>query len=422
MATPQEQLIGMMNPKTARLLDQQMRGQQVARDSQGAGMLSGMAQAYMNMANNVQDVVGVSPIGVNEQQAVQAQGQLQEMADAVRVAKGDTQSARLLNAAEKLESSGNPQAVIKAMQLREQASALMLKEQELGLQSRRLDVQAAANTIANAAKTASTDDVFDSEGNLFKQIVFKDGTMNLKPVGDSPENPVGEVRTAQEVNSENSLNRQINVAKSREHLDLIDGARTSYTEAKRAFASSSKVLGLVRKVKDDTGGFISTELAAVKRTLGFNDDVTVSVEELNKALKTNMLANLKATFGGNQITEGERNFLEKTMPSLMDSPELIARKAEANLTMQKKIMGRANSLRKTKTYTEYVDVESSHFDEDYNKLLEEYDDLLGGDKETGATGELTPDQIAANAAIERRKAMSAQQSRRGSGARIGTSL
>jgi hypothetical protein len=69
MATAKEQLLSMMNPQQARLLDQQMRGQQVAQRSQGAGMLSGLVQAYTGMGDVAQRATGITPMGRNEQMA-----------------------------------------------------------------------------------------------------------------------------------------------------------------------------------------------------------------------------------------------------------------------------------------------------------------------------------------------------------------
>ena len=72
MATAQEQLMGMLNPQTARLLDNQMRQKQVAQRSQGAGMLSGLTQAYTGMADAVTGAAGLTPMGANEKKAIQA--------------------------------------------------------------------------------------------------------------------------------------------------------------------------------------------------------------------------------------------------------------------------------------------------------------------------------------------------------------
>ena len=75
MATAKEQLLANMNPQMARLLDNQMRDQQVAQRSQGAGMLAGLTQAYTGMGDIASRALGAAPMGANEMQAVQAQQQ-----------------------------------------------------------------------------------------------------------------------------------------------------------------------------------------------------------------------------------------------------------------------------------------------------------------------------------------------------------
>ena len=442
MATAKQQLLANMNPQMARLLDNQMRDQQVAQRSQGAGMLAGLTQAYTGMGDLASRALGAAPMGANEMQAVQAQQQQQVMVDAINGAEGATQSARLLNAAERLEKSGNPQAILKAMQLREQASALSLQEQQLDLQQQRIteagqqtkitnelakqriEVQQTANELAKAPKVASTGNIYDSEGNLFKEIVYKDGTREVMPVGNSPEEPIGAVSTSQEVSSDNILNRQINVANHKQWQKDRNNAATEYQEASKGFMSSNRVLQLVEKAKDDTGGYVNVKIAEVKKLLGFNSEDAISIQELDKALKADMLANLKATFGGSQITDSERNFLERTMPSLLDSPEVIRRKAEANRAMQKRIMDRTLALSKTKNYTQYINIETEHFQSDYDKMMEEYSEFTGTG-ETVGDGELTQDQILVRDVINKRLAQTKQnerQDKRGHGAGTGTSF
>lgn len=73
MTTPNQQLLSMLDPQQARLLDQQMRDQQVAQRAQGGGMLSGVVQAYTGMGDLAQRALGASPAGANEMQALQAQ-------------------------------------------------------------------------------------------------------------------------------------------------------------------------------------------------------------------------------------------------------------------------------------------------------------------------------------------------------------
>jgi hypothetical protein len=78
MPTAKEQLLSMMSPQAARLLDQQMRSQQVAQRSQGAGMLSGLVQAYTGMSDAFQGITSGMPMGAMEQQAIKRQEQLKQ--------------------------------------------------------------------------------------------------------------------------------------------------------------------------------------------------------------------------------------------------------------------------------------------------------------------------------------------------------
>ena len=141
MATAQEQLMGMLNPQTARLLDNQMRQKQVAQRSQGAGMLSGLTQAYTGMADAVTGAAGFTPMGANEQQAIQNEQkamkakQSQEiMLNAQKNIEGEVLSKRLLQTARNLEATGIPEALQKAAELRNQAYEIKLKEQKLKLE------------------------------------------------------------------------------------------------------------------------------------------------------------------------------------------------------------------------------------------------------------------------------------------------
>lgn len=424
-------LLAQANPQLGRMLDQQardkaqqerMKGTNYGNDAMGR-FLTAASGAARTAAEGGRDftnrLTGNTPgMGVNERAAVEAQQQQQVMVDAIKGAEGATQSERLLNAAEKLENSGNPQAVMKAMQLREKASSLSLQEKQLDLSQQRLEVQRTANELAKSPKVTSTENIYDSKGNLFKEIVYKDGKREVMPVGNSPEKPIGAVSTSQEVNSNNILNRQINVANNKQYLKDRNAAAADFQAASKGFASASKVLELVEKAKDDTGGYVNVKIAEAKKLLGFNAEDDIPVQELDKALKADMLANLKATFGGSQITDSERNFLERTMPSLMDSPELIKRKAEANRAMQKRILDRTKALSETKNYTQYIEVETKHFQSDYDRMMEEYSEFTGSGT-GGDRGELTQDQILVRDEINNRLAQKKQnerRNRRGSGA------
>ena len=78
MATAKQQLLANMNPQMARLLDNQMRDQQVAQRSQGAGMLAGLTQAYTGMGDMASRALGAAPMGANEAGAIAAQQKEQQ--------------------------------------------------------------------------------------------------------------------------------------------------------------------------------------------------------------------------------------------------------------------------------------------------------------------------------------------------------
>ena len=92
MPTAKEQLLSMMSPQAARLLDQQMRSQQVAQRSQGAGMLSGLVQAYTGMSDAFQGITSGLPMGANEMKALQAQKKRREEENELKSVAGKKRS------------------------------------------------------------------------------------------------------------------------------------------------------------------------------------------------------------------------------------------------------------------------------------------------------------------------------------------
>tara|TARA_B110000503_G_scaffold47697_1_gene77670 strand:- start:680 stop:2224 length:1545 start_codon:yes stop_codon:yes gene_type:complete len=104
-------------------------------------MLSGLTQAYTGMADSLTGAAGLSPTGVNEQQAIQNEQkamkakQSQEiMLNAQKNIEGEVLSKRLLQTARNLEATGIPEALQKAAELRNQAYEIKLKEQKLKLE------------------------------------------------------------------------------------------------------------------------------------------------------------------------------------------------------------------------------------------------------------------------------------------------
>ena len=447
MATAKEQLLANMNPQMARLLDNQMRDQQVAQRSQGAGMLAGLTQAYTGMGDMAARALGAAPMGANEMQAVQAQQQQQVMADAINGAEGATQSERLLNAAERLEKSGNPQAVLKAMQLREQASALGIEEEKLELQRKQtqyqgdrisvdrteaenrriqLDQQQAQQKASQEleqkridASTTTQQVVIDSEGNRFNMITTEGGSVKYTPLGAAKE-PIGEAKTINEITVDNQIKARNDLQFNKEFLESRKEAVTSFKDTKKVFSSADNAYKLLQELQGaggSTGGIVAETERKIKRYLGIADEKSVPAELLKKELGMAIAANLKATFGGSQITDSERKFLEANMISIEDTPEVILRKLEASMEVAKGGMEKLAKLSSAKGYTDFVAIQNEYIEQDYLDVQEKYELNFGSVGRANSLEQLTPDQIAAKAAIEKRAAEEARQSRRGMGAR-----
>ena len=189
MATAQEQLMGMLNPQTARLLDNQMRQKQVAQRSQGAGMLSGLTQAYTGMADAVTGAAGLTPTGANEQQAIQNEQkamkakQSQEiMLNAQKNIEGEVLSKRLLQTARNLEATGIPEALQKAAELRNQAYEIKLKEQKLKLEQDKFKLDEKSQTDDSSLAVNTLNWRKDHDTLVYNLDVTKEETKKINKV------------------------------------------------------------------------------------------------------------------------------------------------------------------------------------------------------------------------------------------------
>ena len=100
MATAKEQLLSMMNPQQARLMDQQLRQQQVAQRAQGAGMLSGLVQAYTGMGDMAQRVGGIMPMGAMEAENIRKRKVLEDEVAKQEKKKGTRKGLEIKEASE----------------------------------------------------------------------------------------------------------------------------------------------------------------------------------------------------------------------------------------------------------------------------------------------------------------------------------
>ena len=81
MATAEQQLLSSMSPQMARLLDEQMAGQQAAQQAPEGygGMAAAASQGSAQLGNNLRSMFGLNAQpGVNEQQAMRAQQMQQQ--------------------------------------------------------------------------------------------------------------------------------------------------------------------------------------------------------------------------------------------------------------------------------------------------------------------------------------------------------
>jgi len=421
MATAQEQLMGMLNPQTARLLDNQMRQKQVAQRSQGAGMLSGLTQAYTGMADAVTGAAGLTPMGANEQQAIQANAGQQEILNAMQGGEGETHSARLFKASKALLASANPQARMKGVQLQSEGQKALAQEQSLKLRQDTLALQqetasirkieaeeAAAKREAqlqierNKTKIAGTEQklVQDSEGNKFTMITSETGEpTQYTPAGDVLV-PVGNISTMEEVRTKLVTDRNINA--QFQDVYLTDRAATvkKFGEVKKVFNNASKSFELLEEIEKTgatVGGVVANFEREAKRYLGIQDSKSVPIELLKKKLGMSIAGNLKETFGGSQITDSERTFLVANMLSIDDTPEVMKRKLKAIMEVTSKGLSKLKDLSATKNYTSYTDLQNKYIQEDYADVMDKFE--LQFDSPTtpsATTSTMTEDQILAN--------------------------
>jgi len=462
MATPKDTLFNMMSPQKARLLDQQMQQQRMQGSNYGGGAMgnfltaaSGAQRAITEGAGQLATRAfagGERQMGQNEKAAVEAQGQLREMTDAIRTAKGETGSARLLNAAEKLEKSGNPQAVMKAMQLREQAASLGVEEERLALQKKQVGYQAerisvdkteaentrirlqqqqeqqkASNDLEQQRINASITEqkvVIDSEGNRFNMITTEGGDVKYVGLGEVKQ-PVGRTQTINELTVDKQIQARNDLQFNKEFLESRKEAVTAFSNTKKVFTSADDAYKLLQELQGaggTTGGILAETERKIKRYLGIADEKSVPAELLKKELGMAIATNLKATFGGSQITDSERKFLEANMISIEDTLPVIMRKLEATMEVSKSGLEKLTALSGAKGYTEFVGLQNKYIEQDYLDVQDKYELTFGQESRANSLDQLTPEQIAALADIERRQAEKVRQSRRGTGARVGTSL
>ena len=238
MATAQEQLMGMLNPQTARLLDNQMRQKQVAQRSQGAGMLSGLTQAYTGMADAVTGAAGFTPMGANEQQAIQAnlkteQNKTLQASITSEVGKAIKSSdlKELAISRDNLLATGTQAATSAAQKVQDKIDRLTKKQEDTG----KLDNKtSAALDIVNKSKLSEEQ----------KQQINNEVTTGITKA----ENINERIKNAEESTAKDNALASGIAALS--HYDLSEDEIKAYTGALKSGASFTTILQKVIPTKE----------------------------------------------------------------------------------------------------------------------------------------------------------------------------
>lgn len=130
MPSANEQLLGMMNPQQARLLDQQMREQQIQQQARGAGTAEGLMAAALRTQDSIgnfgRSLLGrEAPMGLNEQMAIQAQ----KAAKAKQAAEAQENQQKL---AQKQAGIGAIAQAVNASELSSKEKAVLIQQAATG--------------------------------------------------------------------------------------------------------------------------------------------------------------------------------------------------------------------------------------------------------------------------------------------------
>jgi len=139
MPTAQEQLLSMMNPQQARLLDQQMRQQSNIQKSKGAGMLSGLVQGTLGSMDTLQGAFGQTPMGANEAKVIKQKSLLEAQAkteqainQAATASVGETDLEKLKKLRDSLLEMNKVKATSQAQAIQKRIDAIEKQNKAAG--------------------------------------------------------------------------------------------------------------------------------------------------------------------------------------------------------------------------------------------------------------------------------------------------
>jgi hypothetical protein len=349
MATPNEQLLSMLDPQQARLLDQQMRDQQVAQRSQGGGMLSGIVQAYTGMGDLAQRALGSQAPGANEQAALKQQQTQKVITDAMKVSNGKNRVETIRKQAQALRDTGDYNAFMKAEQLELQADQLALKLDELNVN--RIKALATANkSTASGFSSTEGEHFADESGNQYATVLTtnKDtgvSEVNYIPLGNAPEYDGNTklkaiIKSGSYVGldpieaSELETKKEGSVVLAKDFNKLKVEAAQNYETAKKTHSSLVQALQMTKDAYE--AGQLEGGIQANLQNVYYNlfGKRPKNLGELNMIFNESTFARLKPLFGGN-ISNGEREAVQGTY---MD----VLKGGQVNIGVIEQLIGKAN--------------------------------------------------------------------------------
>ena len=367
MATAKEQLLSMMSPQQARLMDQQLRDQQVAQRSQGAGMLSGLVQAYTGMGDIAQRSAGIMPMGANEMGARRQQTEQQQLIQAIQGAQGKDRIAKLRDTASKLRATGNLKAIMMADQYDMQADELAYKAGMLTVNQIK-----AMNTSKGSQGVTSTEGEHfrDEAGNIYATVLTTDkntGKVEAKYVnltggpeydGKSKLIPViksGEFSGMSPLEAADlKAVREGKIQEAKDFNVMRVEAAKDYSEAKSLHSNLIRALELTKEAAES--GQLEGGVQAALQNAWFKATGTTpkNIAELNQIFGESTYQRLKPLFGG-VISEGERKAVEDLYMN-------IGKSGATNTALLNALIGKANGamfnynvLMSSKSYEDYID-------------------------------------------------------------------
>lgn len=366
MATAEQQLLSSMNPQMARLLDEQLAGQQLAASApQGYEGLMGAIGKTAAMAGNVgRQALGLpAQPGMNEQQVMQNQQKQQQVAGAMQGAQGANRIEKIRDTASRLRSTGTYDNMILAEQFDTKADEMQLDQDKLNIDRGRINATASGGGSATDGHLMK-----DAEGNFYQTFNYKNKlgqpSVEYVPLGGAPEYteenrlvPVsksGETvgLTANEiVRAEVTAKTEI---KSREQFqEWKGGVLEDYSTAVSQKSTLDRMIELTEELAASgnlEGGIPARAQELIYAMTGKRPN---NLGELQMLFSLDSLSRLKPLFGGN-ISDGEREELRAAFPNILTGGKVNLEKLAVLKRATDTAYATANK-RINMTYEEYMD-------------------------------------------------------------------